>query len=175
MYWILTRPRVCLFSILRVTTLNSGADMADPTWAPVQTGVWSVCEVDSGIMVACIPVIKGFFKRKRSGNNLSFGISRYPGTQLNVIAYPGGRSVRTSITGPWSPTLPQRIYSLTCRMRPTPPANAIIMRREFELSSTTDLNADVEYYAYAGHRASTSNRTDCSLRYETSTLASTRP
>lgn len=50
---------VCATTIIRTTTLARSAKAGDPTWTPVPATVWSVVEANTGIICACLPMIKG--------------------------------------------------------------------------------------------------------------------
>ncbi|PGG96560.1 hypothetical protein AJ79_09540 [Helicocarpus griseus UAMH5409] len=49
---------VCITSIIRATTLASSSDSTDSTWAPIPATVWSVVECNTGIICACLPLIR---------------------------------------------------------------------------------------------------------------------
>ncbi|KAF2014735.1 hypothetical protein BU24DRAFT_371479, partial [Aaosphaeria arxii CBS 175.79] len=49
---------VTFASIYRATTLASSAGDPDPTWGPIPATVWSVIEVNAGIVCACLPMLR---------------------------------------------------------------------------------------------------------------------
>ncbi|OAX81977.1 hypothetical protein ACJ72_03680 [Emergomyces africanus] len=49
---------VCITSIVRATTLASSSSSKDGTWAAIPATVWSVVECNTGIICACLPMIR---------------------------------------------------------------------------------------------------------------------
>ncbi|KAK2760982.1 hypothetical protein FQN53_007824 [Emmonsiellopsis sp. PD_33] len=49
---------VCVTSIIRATTLAVSSESTDSTWAPILATVWSVVECNTGIICACLPMIR---------------------------------------------------------------------------------------------------------------------
>ncbi|KLJ11087.1 hypothetical protein EMPG_13607 [Blastomyces silverae] len=49
---------VCITSIVRATTLASSSIPKDVTWAAIPATVWSVVECNTGIICACLPMIR---------------------------------------------------------------------------------------------------------------------
>lgn len=52
---------VCVASFVRITTLFGFNVEPDPTWVTVNSHIWSMIEVNVGIITVCIPTIKPFF------------------------------------------------------------------------------------------------------------------
>ncbi|KAI1964849.1 hypothetical protein LOZ58_001540 [Ophidiomyces ophidiicola] len=51
-------PSVCATSIIRVTTVAGSDKEKDPLWIPAPLAIWSVIEVNTGIVCACMPMIR---------------------------------------------------------------------------------------------------------------------
>ncbi|EQL32338.1 hypothetical protein BDFG_05471 [Blastomyces dermatitidis ATCC 26199] len=49
---------ICVTSIIRVTTLASSSISKDVTWAAIPATIWSVIECNTGIICACLPMIR---------------------------------------------------------------------------------------------------------------------
>ncbi|KAK5201095.1 hypothetical protein LTR16_003847 [Cryomyces antarcticus] len=49
---------VCVTTIVRTTTLASSAKDLDPTWGPIPATIWSVVEANTGIICACLPMLR---------------------------------------------------------------------------------------------------------------------
>ncbi|KAF1845979.1 uncharacterized protein K460DRAFT_312988 [Cucurbitaria berberidis CBS 394.84] len=54
---------VTFASIYRATTIASSASNPDPTWGPVPATIWSVIEANTGIICACLPMLRAPFVR----------------------------------------------------------------------------------------------------------------
>ena len=55
--------RVCITSILRMTTLNVSSRNKDRSQGTVESTIWTSVEADSGIVCACLPTLKGIIQR----------------------------------------------------------------------------------------------------------------
>lgn len=51
----------CIISIVRLFFLRQGADAIDTTWDNVGVSNWTVIELNSGIICACLPAVRRFF------------------------------------------------------------------------------------------------------------------
>lgn len=60
---LLTIASVTFASIYRATTIARSASDPDPTWGPVPATIWSVVEANTGIICACLPMLRGPFVR----------------------------------------------------------------------------------------------------------------
>ncbi|OJD13330.1 hypothetical protein AJ78_06208 [Emergomyces pasteurianus Ep9510] len=49
---------VCVTSIVRATTLASSSSSDDITWSAIPATIWSVIECNTGIICACLPIIR---------------------------------------------------------------------------------------------------------------------
>ncbi|EFW17844.1 hypothetical protein D8B26_004819 [Coccidioides posadasii str. Silveira] len=49
---------VCIISVIRVTTIRRVGKRKDPLWNTFPLGLWSVVEVNTGIVCACMPMIR---------------------------------------------------------------------------------------------------------------------
>ena len=49
---------VCIVTIVRMTTLKTGAKSLDPTYFGVDTLMWTGVEANVGIMCACLPLLR---------------------------------------------------------------------------------------------------------------------
>ncbi|EEH23269.2 hypothetical protein PABG_05480 [Paracoccidioides brasiliensis Pb03] len=49
---------VCVTSIIRATTVASSSTMNDLTWTAIPATIWSVVECNTGIICACLPMIR---------------------------------------------------------------------------------------------------------------------
>ncbi|KAI8935859.1 hypothetical protein NX059_007376 [Plenodomus lindquistii] len=54
---------VTFASIYRATTIARSANDPDPTWGPIPATVWTVIESNTGIICACLPMLRGPFVR----------------------------------------------------------------------------------------------------------------
>ncbi|KAF2854713.1 hypothetical protein T440DRAFT_241456 [Plenodomus tracheiphilus IPT5] len=54
---------VTFASIYRATTIARSASDPDPTWGPIPATIWSVIEANTGIICACLPMLRGPFVR----------------------------------------------------------------------------------------------------------------
>ncbi|KAI5921200.1 hypothetical protein F4810DRAFT_679744 [Camillea tinctor] len=55
---------VCITSIIRIVFLYN-IDLNDVTWSLTPSGIWTMIELNSSIICACLPVLPSLFKRKR--------------------------------------------------------------------------------------------------------------
>lgn len=53
----------CIISIVRLFTLRSAIDTHDPTWDNAPTSYWTIVELNCGILCACLPTLRPFFRR----------------------------------------------------------------------------------------------------------------
>ena len=60
---ILIADSVTFASIYRATTIAQSASDPDPTWGPIPATIWSVIEANTGIVCACLPMLRGPFVR----------------------------------------------------------------------------------------------------------------
>ncbi|KAI1912452.1 hypothetical protein LOZ39_005725 [Ophidiomyces ophidiicola] len=49
---------VCITSIIRTTSIAASANLKDITWNTIPVSVWSAIEVNTGIICACLPMIR---------------------------------------------------------------------------------------------------------------------
>jgi hypothetical protein len=54
---------VTFASIYRATTIARSANDPDPTWGPIPATIWSVIEANTGIICACLPMLRAPFVR----------------------------------------------------------------------------------------------------------------
>ncbi|KAI5782349.1 hypothetical protein DFH27DRAFT_656427 [Peziza echinospora] len=54
---------VCIASFVRMTTMFNFNNETDATWVMVTSNIWSMLEINIGIMTVCVPVVKPFFTR----------------------------------------------------------------------------------------------------------------
>lgn len=68
---------VCFTSAMRMMALKTGAKSSDPNRGTLGSTVWTIVEADTGIICACLPMLRapfgrmfpGFFSRNRSNTN----------------------------------------------------------------------------------------------------------
>ncbi|KAH8810828.1 integral membrane protein [Xylogone sp. PMI_703] len=88
---------VCVATIIRITTLASSASGTDATYDPIPATNWSVVEANTGLICACLPMLKRYFNRffrvifggtKTDNNSNEIGGSKYPsrGYHLNSMS-----------------------------------------------------------------------------------------
>lgn len=59
----LTGSSTCIISILRLQSLYAISKASDVTWENPLAAIWSVAEVDIGILCSCLPTLKGCVTR----------------------------------------------------------------------------------------------------------------
>lgn len=59
----LTRPSVCVASVVRIVYMDKLVKAQDFTWAMAQVFIWSCCEPLVGIVCACLPTYGPLFRR----------------------------------------------------------------------------------------------------------------
>lgn len=59
----LTTGSVTFSSIFRATTIAASASDPDPTFGPIPATIWSVIEANTGIICACMPMLRSPFVR----------------------------------------------------------------------------------------------------------------
>lgn len=59
----LTKVSVCIVTIIRMTTLKTGAAARDPTYNGVDTLQWTGVETNVGIICACLPLLRPLLNR----------------------------------------------------------------------------------------------------------------
>ena len=60
---LLTANSVCVTSILRMTTLESGSKAKDQIYGTFTSTVWTTIEANTGIICACLPMLNGSLSR----------------------------------------------------------------------------------------------------------------
>ncbi|KAI1496240.1 hypothetical protein F5X99DRAFT_400945 [Biscogniauxia marginata] len=55
---------VCVTSIVRIVFLYN-IDLNDVTWSLTPSGIWTIIEMNSSIICACLPVLPSLFKHRR--------------------------------------------------------------------------------------------------------------
>lgn len=60
---LLTAESICVTSILRMTTLESGSKAKDQIYETFTSTVWTTLEANTGIICACLPMLNGFLSR----------------------------------------------------------------------------------------------------------------
>ncbi|KAH7400552.1 hypothetical protein DE146DRAFT_465736 [Phaeosphaeria sp. MPI-PUGE-AT-0046c] len=70
---------VCIMSIIRITSLLT-IEIADLTYTLTTPGIWTMVEMNTSIICACLPMIPGLFRTdkgvKRAGSGLPSGQSK---------------------------------------------------------------------------------------------------
>ena len=80
---LLIADSVCVTSILRMTTLEAGSKSKDQTYGTYVSTVWTTVEANTGIICACLPMLKSPLSR-------FFPRLFLRGTQENTSQYEGG-------------------------------------------------------------------------------------
>ncbi|KAK2736393.1 hypothetical protein FQN57_000770 [Myotisia sp. PD_48] len=129
---------VCITSIIRTTSLHSSSKVNDVTWATIPIINWTSIEVNTGIICACLPMIRQplsiVFPRlfSRSTNTPSkptggsyYNASRRPSrpTRRN-----GGPSLATIDGAPWATTNDENIVLTSVK----PGRDPVVRRTESE-------------------------------------------
>ncbi|PGG96883.1 hypothetical protein GX51_07620 [Blastomyces parvus] len=101
---------VCITSIIRTTVIGAGSEVHDITWSPIPVSIWSTIELNTGIICACLPMIRQplsilfpnlFSNSERSG-------SKQPSSRANNLRYrsqgrrTGDHSIPTNSSLPWA-------------------------------------------------------------------------
>ena len=55
---MLTLDSVCVTSVLRMTTLDTSSKSLDQTWGNLNSTIWTTIEANTGIICACLPMLK---------------------------------------------------------------------------------------------------------------------
>ncbi|EER28470.1 hypothetical protein CPC735_063430 [Coccidioides posadasii C735 delta SOWgp] len=66
---------VCIISVIRVTTIRRVGKRKDPLWNTFPLGLWSVVEVNTGIVCACMPMIRQSLSVLKSASHRSYGLT----------------------------------------------------------------------------------------------------
>ncbi|KAF8444309.1 hypothetical protein BGX38DRAFT_1198103 [Terfezia claveryi] len=80
---------ICIASFVRMTTLVNFNTVTDVTWAMVGSHIWSMIEINVGIVTICAPAIKPIFTRSVWGHVLGLK----PNSSSAVRSRNGGRSL----------------------------------------------------------------------------------
>ena len=59
----------CVISVIRLFTLQSAIETADPTWDNVPVSYWTVIELNCGILCASLPCLRPFWHRPSGGSS----------------------------------------------------------------------------------------------------------
>ncbi|EGE85629.1 integral membrane protein [Blastomyces dermatitidis ATCC 18188] len=101
---------VCITSIIRTTVIAKGSEVYDITWSPIPVSIWSTIEINTGIICACLPMIRQplsilfpslFSSSERSG-------SKQPSSRANNLRNrsqgrrTGEHSIPTNSSTPWA-------------------------------------------------------------------------
>lgn len=79
---------VCYASAIRIYYIAHVADGHDPSWNAWWPGVWSVVEVDVGVICACLPIMRPLFCRIR----LPSALTRPVGNSMRYLLSPSRSS-----------------------------------------------------------------------------------
>ncbi|KAF8854103.1 hypothetical protein BDZ45DRAFT_806100 [Acephala macrosclerotiorum] len=82
----------CIISVLRLHSLYVISVSTDPTWDNVGAATWSMVELNTGIICACLPILKSFVSRLFPD---LLGTSRQPSTQKQDTETIGADSQHT--------------------------------------------------------------------------------
>ncbi|EFR01756.1 hypothetical protein MGYG_04758 [Nannizzia gypsea CBS 118893] len=73
----------CVVSIIRTTTIFGTSDNHDPLWSVALISVWSAIELNTGIIVACLPMLRQSFfiifpRSPSSFETTSYSVEHFP-------------------------------------------------------------------------------------------------
>lgn len=70
---------VCVASVIRVPYI-AHISLVDPSWSDVYGSIWSIVELNLGIVSACLPTLRPLFRHAFRGDHPAVG----PGNQMAV-------------------------------------------------------------------------------------------